>query len=240
MSMVESLPDGVRMLDFLSPTLREKACAAGQDPKALESVRDRVLLTIRTNYRGIRASSFKYYSILEASAPMLLPTPPPGYGRLLLSGAAEEGGQSVIQFTEEATGITLHTALPRGDGMRLRPGFSAGCGSQIFLVPSNNYIVVDLRPRRPGLACSFCAATNVMEGLKKCAQCRSVAYCSRKCQVAHWKAGHKEECRQLAAEAAGQSEAAAAAPAGEQEAAATAAEAAGQGKAAVDEGKEAA
>jgi len=28
-----------------------------------------------------------------------------------------------------------------------------------------------------------------------CGQCRDVAYCSRECQVADWKAIHKHECR---------------------------------------------
>ena len=31
-------------------------------------------------------------------------------------------------------------------------------------------------------------------GLKACGRCRRVAYCSKKCQVAAWKAGHKQEC----------------------------------------------
>jgi hypothetical protein len=31
--------------------------------------------------------------------------------------------------------------------------------------------------------------------LKVCAQCKTVAYCSRECQLAHWKAGHKAVCK---------------------------------------------
>jgi hypothetical protein len=34
--------------------------------------------------------------------------------------------------------------------------------------------------------------------LKLCTQCRIVCYCSKKCQVAHWRAGHKQECNFLA------------------------------------------
>ena len=33
--------------------------------------------------------------------------------------------------------------------------------------------------------------------LKKCAACRSVAYCSAGCQKSHWKQGHKADCKQL-------------------------------------------
>ncbi|KAH0892391.1 hypothetical protein HID58_054820 [Brassica napus] len=29
----------------------------------------------------------------------------------------------------------------------------------------------------------------------RCAQCKSVRYCSSKCQILHWRRGHKEECR---------------------------------------------
>ena len=31
---------------------------------------------------------------------------------------------------------------------------------------------------------------------KRCSQCRAVAYCSRGCQAAHWKKGHKKACRE--------------------------------------------
>lgn len=47
-----------------------------------------------------------------------------------------------------------------------------------------------------GPACSVCSAT---EGkLKRCAGCFVAKYCSRECQVQHWKrGGHKEECKSL-------------------------------------------
>ena len=31
-------------------------------------------------------------------------------------------------------------------------------------------------------------------GKKKCARCQLARCCSRECQVAHWKAGHKSDC----------------------------------------------
>ena len=33
------------------------------------------------------------------------------------------------------------------------------------------------------------------EQFKFCARCRSFNYCSKKCQVVHWKAGHKVDCK---------------------------------------------
>ncbi|KAG2493030.1 hypothetical protein HYH03_008693 [Edaphochlamys debaryana] len=38
--------------------------------------------------------------------------------------------------------------------------------------------------------------------LKRCGGCRTVRYCGRVCQQAHWRGGHKEECGVLAAAAA--------------------------------------
>ena len=43
-----------------------------------------------------------------------------------------------------------------------------------------------------------CANCNQQEpalgDYKKCNQCKAVVYCGRKCQLAHWKAGHKKVC----------------------------------------------
>lgn len=42
---------------------------------------------------------------------------------------------------------------------------------------------------------TFCEKTEEKEGdFKKCGQCQRVSYCSRDCQKAHWKGGHKAVC----------------------------------------------
>lgn len=48
----------------------------------------------------------------------------------------------------------------------------------------------------------YCAACGRLASeLKKCSACRAVGYCSRECQVDHWKkGGHKRECATLAAQ----------------------------------------
>ena len=46
---------------------------------------------------------------------------------------------------------------------------------------------------------SECAHCGVQEGnhgaiLRKCVRCKVASYCSKPCQTAHWKAGHKLQC----------------------------------------------
>ncbi|KAJ6815891.1 ubiquitin carboxyl-terminal hydrolase 17-like [Iris pallida] len=41
-----------------------------------------------------------------------------------------------------------------------------------------------------GRRCVVCCSPTTA----RCAQCKSVRYCSRKCQIVHWRQGHKEEC----------------------------------------------
>jgi MYND finger len=44
--------------------------------------------------------------------------------------------------------------------------------------------------------CGCCGAHgDVKSGtIKRCAKCKAVAYCGKKCQVKHWKMGHKIDC----------------------------------------------
>jgi hypothetical protein len=41
-----------------------------------------------------------------------------------------------------------------------------------------------------------------LSALRPCSRCMAARYCGTNCQTAHWKAGHKLECAQLAAAAA--------------------------------------
>ncbi|XP_057504573.1 ubiquitin carboxyl-terminal hydrolase 16-like [Actinidia eriantha] len=45
------------------------------------------------------------------------------------------------------------------------------------------------RPLQNQCAVCFCPTT------KLCARCKAVRYCSGKCQIIHWRQGHKDECR---------------------------------------------
>ena len=42
--------------------------------------------------------------------------------------------------------------------------------------------------------CAYCG-NREKKKLKKCARCKSFCYCSRECQIKHWKAGHKVDCK---------------------------------------------
>ena len=50
------------------------------------------------------------------------------------------------------------------------------------------------------LACTRempCAACGGAHVLKRCAGCKAASYCDAACQAAHWKGGHRSECRRL-------------------------------------------
>ncbi|KAL4439771.1 hypothetical protein ABPG75_002772 [Micractinium tetrahymenae] len=49
--------------------------------------------------------------------------------------------------------------------------------------------------------CSFCG--DVPPHARRCGRCRVAVYCSKDCQLKHWRAGHRSECARLAT-AAGQ------------------------------------
>ncbi|TPX36297.1 hypothetical protein SmJEL517_g01425 [Synchytrium microbalum] len=45
-----------------------------------------------------------------------------------------------------------------------------------------------------GRRCAFCGIWKLKEKLQLCGRCRTVFYCTRKCQMDSWKAGHKRLC----------------------------------------------
>ena len=54
----------------------------------------------------------------------------------------------------------------------------------------------------PGCGQQVGSTESMGAGLKICGRCRQVAYCSRNCQKAAWKRGHKKECEALQARGA--------------------------------------
>jgi hypothetical protein len=52
---------------------------------------------------------------------------------------------------------------------------------------------------KPSKPCAHCK--QAFPKLLRCTRCRGVSYCSKECQVAHWKAGHKKVCQERPAAA---------------------------------------
>lgn len=52
---------------------------------------------------------------------------------------------------------------------------------------------------RDGTKSYICSAQGCNgDGHMKCGRCKKANYCSKGCQMTHWKQGHKQECKQLA------------------------------------------
>lgn len=58
------------------------------------------------------------------------------------------------------------------------------------------HVAAQLREIGLGNVCYFCGVPEGTEGitLSRCARCGAAFYCSRECQTADWKAGHKADC----------------------------------------------
>jgi hypothetical protein len=46
-------------------------------------------------------------------------------------------------------------------------------------------------------SCTNCGNEDLKMELMKCSQCKMAEYCSKECQVADWRAGHKKECKEI-------------------------------------------
>ena len=52
----------------------------------------------------------------------------------------------------------------------------------------------DPKPMRPLHICSNCEGS--FRTVLRCAGCAKVRYCGKVCQAAHWKSGHKKQCKE--------------------------------------------
>jgi hypothetical protein len=110
------------------------------------------------------------------------------------------GGAAAAVGSKERLGGPEVTETPREPAAAA--GAAAGSGEKL------GGPEVSERPREPGAGavggrggklkrCFWCRQR--FSSLLRCAGCKSVAYCSKDCQVGHWKAGHKQECAAAAA-----------------------------------------
>jgi hypothetical protein len=81
-------------------------------------------------------------------------------------------------------------------------GLTLWAGNRDYSTPTTD-IITDATP---GL-CNYCGAApgSLQEGggvrqFRRCKRCKSVDYCSEKCQRTDWHAGHKQKCKQASAQ----------------------------------------
>ncbi|XP_010444524.1 PREDICTED: ubiquitin carboxyl-terminal hydrolase 17-like isoform X2 [Camelina sativa] len=71
----------------------------------------------------------------------------------------------------------------------------------IALATEESYLAEEVRVRSPTVAAAdsvsdvYRCAVCLYPTSTRCAKCKSVRYCSSKCQILHWRRGHKEECK---------------------------------------------
>jgi hypothetical protein len=93
-----------------------------------------------------------------------------------------EGRQpTAATATARPTSGDRKAAVDSGAGAAAGEGGGGGSSSRV-------------KPSRP---CAQCG--ELFPKLKQCSRCKAVAYCSRDCQLAHWKAGHKQACQEQTA-----------------------------------------
>ncbi|BDA50308.1 hypothetical protein COCOBI_15-4370 [Coccomyxa sp. Obi] len=115
----------------------------------------------------------------------------------------------VLKLVKEARSA-LEQAASWGAGNHMTPakepdtywpclGFAARCKAAIKADPSYAQSMVDAFESREVLdrekrhvMCAQCE--KLCDKLQKCSACQVVGYCSRSCQVKHWKAGRKQAC----------------------------------------------
>lgn len=116
-----------------------------------------------------------------------------------LRPAVEEGNTAVGVMNNYAVGLLKMTAEYYGDGV-LAPGYSPLPEALFWYRRSD-------KAQRPDADCPFaimeqqirqqcanCQITLESERKMCCVECKAAYYCSRDCQITHWKAGHKKDC----------------------------------------------
>ena len=116
----------------------------------------------------------------------------------MLADAAADNAQKMRQKQKEAEKLTS------GFGS----GFSGGFLGKAAAKPAKGKGAAKAKAKakakpapKPVLRCDYgpcsktqAALTAAGGSFSKCARCKAVRYCSRDCQRAHWKNGHKQEC----------------------------------------------
>ena len=102
-----------------------------------------------------------------------------------IAEAMKPGYTLALLFAERKTFMDLQ------EGIRVEDTTSA----KVFKAPLEEVMAEIKRMRQPKSCCFGCGShTNPETPLKRCAACHIANYCSRECQLKHWKSGHKGLC----------------------------------------------
>ena len=117
-----------------------------------------------------------------------------------LRPAVEEGDTAVGVMNNYAVGLLQMTAEYYGKTVILAPGYNPLPEALFWYRRSD-------KAQRPDADCPFaimeqqirqqcanCQITLESERKMCCVECKAAYYCSRDCQITHWKAGHKKDC----------------------------------------------
>ncbi|OEL24021.1 Ubiquitin carboxyl-terminal hydrolase 17 [Dichanthelium oligosanthes] len=110
--------------------------------------------------------------------------------RRLARLAAEESElaerESVLAYYSELFPSVVHAAeVPEAPAW--------GAPPPVVVAPAREDVEAQPQPQLPERAKGVCAVC-FRPTTFRCKQCKAVKYCSFKCQIAHWRQGHKDEC----------------------------------------------
>ncbi|XP_045164376.2 uncharacterized protein LOC123528608 [Mercenaria mercenaria] len=111
-------------------------------------------------------------------------------GATALHGAALQGNHECVQL------LLKHGADPRTEDNEGTTAFELAKNEDIRSLLHDAVIEIDSKKETSDVVCAQCKKPAGDSGaLKRCGQCHVTMYCSRECQVAHWKQGdHKNNC----------------------------------------------
>ncbi|PSC69252.1 20S proteasome subunit beta 4 isoform A [Micractinium conductrix] len=112
-----------------------------------------------------------------------------------------EGGAQALALARHAllevaaVGNGLNDFVPAFENSNTRARWRQLQAATAFVVPGCWQLPVLEDPSEP--LCSCCRA--VLFQVRRCSSCRVASYCSRDCQMRHWRAAHRWQCASLAA-----------------------------------------
>ncbi|KAL4227023.1 hypothetical protein ACF0H5_014999 [Mactra antiquata] len=110
-------------------------------------------------------------------------------GATALHGAALQGNIDCVNV------LLSHGADPRIEDNDGTTAFELAKNKDICSLLHDSIIALDRKKEVSDAVCSQCKKSPEEGTLKRCAQCHVTLYCSRECQVVHWKqGGHKDNC----------------------------------------------